>query len=1055
MAASTPKLTVVRYKGLITIITQHFDPIPKTPKNTDDEGNGEENLGLNVGREEGQDLEDDKDKLYKDININLEGKGVQMADVHTTQEVEDSHVTLTPVNPAGQQHSSSVSSQFVTSMFNSTLDAGIESIFETTAQMDVQAPTTVAPLPVSTLTLTTSIIATITTVQQAPTPSTTTPSTLLQNMNEAVKVAIQIQSDRLCDEAQAENEEFLKTIDESMKKIIKEQVKEQVKVQVSKILPKIKQTMNEQLEAEILTWSSNSSKTSYVVAANLLKMELKKILIEKMEGNKSIHQSNEQRNLYKALVEVYESDKIILYTYGDTVTLKRRRDDDANKDKEHSIINMYYVYGNDNQNAGRTNMNQATNAGNSLVQSIKEYDQNVQRIPRTESTRGKTNVQCYNCNGKSHYARECPKLRVHDAKYFWEQMLLATKDEAGVHIDEKDNHFMIDNAYGYNTLDELNASVIMMEHIQPIDEKSDAKPTYDAEFISEVNASQVDMINGLLSKSDHEQRHHEKLKTVIHTSIDDQIDSGIIFDDPYVDNNSGQVKHDTNAYDQSHHDFESLINNVQVEAEKQRKMNIEPKRQKAFLKRELETCKEWVKEFENKPEQSLDYKEAYEELQNEMNVKKEQLFNEKEEIHEEFLKTQDEILKIKKFPVEQTYLSSPSTPNVSSESSSEKSDLPLKKIPNERKLLKLFVNLDKEIKELRKLININLKKDQDKNCHYENRTGIRRLFTHAVVMISDTLKECSTTIKQEIIEEVREMLEIFESMERKVEETPQKDELFQNTYAYGDVRATNQDPLMMISELKAKIKNAKNGKNVNTKFDKYATLEKLICVIPLNKNKDLKSQKVFKAEVKSDKSKPVTSCSVPKNEQGVTSSSSVRRLEFKDTNLKKRVLLNTNFKITYKDVKNSQNELNQFKRLDVLELVKRPADRNVIKQEGIDFEESFAPIAQLKAVRMFVAYAAHKNFIIYQMDVETTFLNGPLKKEVILSQPGGFVDPDFPNHVYRLKKALYGLKQAHKAWYDKLSSFLIDHHFTKGIVHPTLFTRRHEDDIFISSNICR
>nr|GEZ05571.1 hypothetical protein [Tanacetum cinerariifolium] len=89
-------------------------------------------------------------------------------------------------------------------------------------------------------------------------------------------------------------------------------------------------------EAEVLTQSSNLSNTSYAVAADLSEMELKKILIEKMEGNKSIHRSNEQRNLYKALVEAYESDKIILDTYRDTVTLKRLRDDDANKDKKPS-----------------------------------------------------------------------------------------------------------------------------------------------------------------------------------------------------------------------------------------------------------------------------------------------------------------------------------------------------------------------------------------------------------------------------------------------------------------------------------------------------------------------------------------------------------------------------------------------------------------------------------------------------------------------------------------------------------------------------------------------
>nr|GFA52935.1 hypothetical protein [Tanacetum cinerariifolium] len=136
------------------------------------------------------------------------------------------------------------------------------------------------------------------------------------------------QSVRLHEEAQRENDEFLRTVDENIKKIIKEQVKEQVKAQVSKILPRIKQAVNEQLEAKVLTKSSHSSRTSYAVAADLSETELKNILIEKMEGNKSIQHSDEQRNLYKALVDAYESDKNILDTYGETITLKRRRDDD-------------------------------------------------------------------------------------------------------------------------------------------------------------------------------------------------------------------------------------------------------------------------------------------------------------------------------------------------------------------------------------------------------------------------------------------------------------------------------------------------------------------------------------------------------------------------------------------------------------------------------------------------------------------------------------------------------------------------------------------------------
>nr|GEW27430.1 Gag-Pol polyprotein [Tanacetum cinerariifolium] len=108
------------------------------------------------------------------------------------------------------------------------------------------------------------------------------------------------------------------------------------------------------------------------------------------------------------------------------------------------------------------------------------------------------------------------------------------------------------------------------------------------------------------------------------------------------------------------------------------------------------------------------------------------------------------------------------------------------------------------------------------------------------------------------------------------------------------------------------------------------------------------------------------------------------------------------------------------------------AAKGYAQKEGIDFEESFAPVAHLEAVRIFVAYAAHKSFPIYQMDVKTTFLNGPLKEEVYVAQPDGFVDPDHPKKVYRLRKALYGLKKALRACYDELLEFLTSKGFTKG-----------------------
>nr|GFB92334.1 retrovirus-related Pol polyprotein from transposon TNT 1-94 [Tanacetum cinerariifolium] len=163
-------------------------------------------------------------------------------------------------------------------------------------------------------------------------------------------------------------------------------------------------------------------------------------------------------------------------------------------------------------------------------------------------------------------------------------------------------------------------------------------------------------------------------------------------------------------------------------------------------------------------------------------------------------------------------------------------------------------------------------------------------------------------------------------------------------------------------------------------------------------------------------------------------------------------------------IKAMQEELHQFDRLQVWELVDKPFGKTVIRlkwlwknkkdedqtvirnkarlvakvyahEEGIDFEESFAPVVRLEAVRIFVAFAAHKYFPIYQMDVQTAFLNGPLKEEVYVAQPKGFVDPDHPEKVYRLRKALYGLKQAPKAWYSELSKFLT----SKGLqIHQSL-----------------
>ncbi|KAK0570386.1 hypothetical protein LWI29_000343 [Acer saccharum] len=174
-----------------------------------------------------------------------------------------------------------------------------------------------------------------------------------------------------------------------------------------------------------------------------------------------------------------------------------------------------------------------------------------------------------------------------------------------------------------------------------------------------------------------------------------------------------------------------------------------------------------------------------------------------------------------------------------------------------------------------------------------------------------------------------------------------------------------------------------------------------------------------------------------------------------------------------------EEELNQFERNEVWTLVPRPKTTNVIgtkwifrnksdedgnivrnkarlvaqgysQIEGIDFEETFAPVARLESIRLLLSISCVHKFKLHQMDVNSAFLNGFLQEEVFVEQPKGFVDAHHPNHVYRLKKALYGLKQAPRAWYERLTKFLVDNNYTRGSVDKTLFIKRDNDELFIA-----
>ncbi|GJS04175.1 putative ribonuclease H-like domain-containing protein [Tanacetum coccineum] len=119
------------------------------------------------------------------------------------------------------------------------------------------------------------------------------------------------------------------------------------------------------------------------------------------------------------------------------------------------------------------------------------------------------------------------------------------------------------------------------------------------------------------------------------------------------------------------------------------------------------------------------------------------------------------------------------------------------------------------------------------------------------------------------------------------------------------------------------------------------------------------------------------------------------------------------------------------------------------QEEGIDYDEVFAPVARIEAIRLFLAFASYKGFLVYQMDVKSAFLYGTIEEEVYVHQPPGFVDPAHPNKVYKVVKALYGLHQAPRAWYETLSSFLLENGFRRGTIDKTLFIKKNKSDIML------
>nr|GEY90603.1 retrovirus-related Pol polyprotein from transposon TNT 1-94 [Tanacetum cinerariifolium] len=802
--------------------------------------------------------------------------------------------------------------------------------------MDVQTPTSVAPLPISVPTITPSTIAIITTTQQAPTPPTTASSSLLQDlpnfgslfgfdhrlktleanffefmqmnqfagavssilgivqqymdqwMNKAVKVAVQIQFDRLRDEAQADNDEFLKTIDENMQKIIKEQVKEQVKVQVSKILPKIEQTVNEQLEAEILTRSYNLSKTSYAVVADLFEMELKKILIEKMEGNKSIHRSNEQRNLYKAFVEAYESDKIILDTYGETVMLKRRRDDDADKDEEPSA---------------RSNRGSKRRREGKEPESASALKEKATRSAG-KSTQGTMWIQEPIGYGKhalwgiSHWG--CKRQHFYDFTVNQESARDVYSKRRIIAVTE----LKIFEWHNYKHLDWITAVKVAVQ-IQS-DHLCDEAQKENDEFLKTIDENMQKIIKEQTSYDVAADLSEMELKKILIEKIEG--------------NKSIQ-----------HSDEQRNLYKALVEAYESDKIILDKYEETIVLKKRRDDAADKDEEpFAGPDRGSKRHKEGKE-------------------------------------PESASALKEKATRSAGKSTQGKSTcfvrDLQGNELLTGNRGSDLYmISLQESTSSTPLCLMAKASPTQawlwHQRLYHLNFDYINLLSKKDIVIGLPKLKYVKDRLLDADVSSQQELDLLF---------GPLYDEFFN-----AGSNPQDKQPLTII----------------------HSTSEPFTpTYVHAEKNTD---HQVEEGEHLQDDEFTNPFCA-PVQEKAESSSHNIGNSNVPTFN-RPQV---SEYQWT------KDHPLEQEEDQTVIQNKARLVANGYAQEEGIDFEESFALVARLEAVRIFIAYAANKSFLIYQMDVKTAFLNGLLKEEVYVAQPDGFVDPDHPEKVYRLRKALY------------------------------------------------
>ncbi|GJW95071.1 integrase, catalytic region, zinc finger, CCHC-type containing protein [Tanacetum coccineum] len=414
------------------------------------------------------------------------------------------------------------------------------------------------------------------------------------------------------------------------------------------------------------------------------------------------------------------------------------------------------------QNFSNPTNNHLRASSNTRNQAVVQGDKvNIQRRNSGNTSTG----QCYNCGGKGHYARNCPKPRVRDSKYFMEQMLLAKQDEAGVILTDEQNDFLFADASRMEEIEELSANICLMARIQPADQNSDDEPSYESAFVSEVQSSSIN--------ENDEQMYPTHTKIINSTIDDDQINRNIQFDFVRGNVNSGSVEKDTHVYDQSA--LETLARNAYDEAAKQQRFaQKNSKRASMFYtsKEEIalnDFCRDQVKPLLN---ELLDYFDGFQNLF-QRDIKEMKDAFEQNDVYLDEIERQNDLLKDQlleaslKHDIELCVLLNHECVDKSLHDELEQV---------KKKSLEIQEGLKARIKILEKAV---------QRCEKQKRDNAKMEYK----MLFDSIKKTQSQTQKEMDELITHVSE--------------------KTYAYGAIRAENQNLLVTISELKARMKMVK------------------------------------------------------------------------------------------------------------------------------------------------------------------------------------------------------------------------------------------------------